>query len=220
MTTSISGGTSSPTIMANGLISGLNTQQIIQAMMQSYLQPENNLLKEQTGLNTQVQDYQAINTDLLALQTAAKALSTSSGWGARQTSSSAATVATGSATSGTPTGSVTFSVLQTAAANSLISSGSVASTSDVIDSNPGFLVATGGAQYGFSSLSAGTGLTLGSHVIKVTQASQAASTTGTVSLGTQTSGISISSTNDTINVTVNGTAKTLTIASSPTGGYS
>lgn len=220
MTTSISGGTSSPTIMANGLISGLNTQQIIQAMMQSYLQPENNLLKEQSGLNTQVQDYQAINTDLLALQTAAKALSTSSGWGARQTSSSAATVATGSAAPGTPTGSVTFSVLQIAAANSLISAGSVSSTSDVVDSNPGFLLATGGAQFGFSSLSAGTGLTLGSHAIDVTQASQAASTTGTVSLGSQTSGISISSTNDTINVTINGTAQTLTIAASPTGGYS
>ncbi len=209
-----------PSIIDNGLISGLNTQAIIQAMMQSYEQPIADLQSQQSTLNTQASDYQAINKDLLAFQQAAQALSTSSDWGARQATSSDASAVTASASSGTPTGSVSFNVLSLAQANSLISSGSVSSTSDVVDSSPSFLLAQGGGQYGLTTLSAGSGLALGAHSVAVTQASAAAQTTGTVALQSQSSGITIGSTNDTVDVTVNGTAYALTVAASPTGGYS
>ncbi len=209
-----------PPIIDNGLISGLNTQAIIQAMMQSYEQPITDLQNQQATLDTQASDYQAINKDLLAFQQAAQALSTSSDWGARQTTSSDASAVTATASSGTPTGSVSFNVLSLAQANSLISSGSVASTSDVVDANPSFLLAQGGGQYGLSALSAGSGLALGAHTVAVTQASAAADTTGTVALQDQSSGITIGSTNNTVDVTVNGTAYTLSLAASPSGGYS
>ncbi len=210
-------GLQTPPIIDNSLVGNFNSQSIIQAELAQYEQPIVDLKNQQSTLNSNVGDYQQINTDLQALQTAAQALSTSSGWQARQATSSDSAVATASATSGTPTGSIQFVVQQLASAESMVSAGSVASTSDVVTSSPDYLLSQGGAQLGFGSL-ASSGLTLGQHTVKVTQASQAAETTGTVALSSQT-GISVGSTNDTVNVSVNGTAYTLTLGASPTGGY-
>ncbi len=213
---SSTGGT--PSIVDNGIVSGLNTQAIIQALMTSYQEPITDLQNQQSGLNSQAADYQSINKDLLAFQTAAQALSASSGWGAvKATSSDAAATAT--AASGTPSGSVSFNVLSLAAANSLVSSGTVASTADVVDTNPSFLLAQGGGEFGLANLAAGAGLTIGSHSIVVSQASAAASTTGTGAVGNQTA-VMIGSGNDTVSVAVNGTGYTLNLADSPAGGYS
>ena len=52
----------------SGLVSGLNTQSIINAEMAVYEQPLNNLQTEQSTINTKITDYQAINTQLLSLQ--------------------------------------------------------------------------------------------------------------------------------------------------------
>jgi flagellar hook-associated protein 2 len=220
MTVSASSGSSasgSPALVDNGIVSGLNTTAIIQALMTSYQEPITDLQTQQSNLNSQASDYQSINKDLLAFQTAAQALSTASGWGAvKATSSDSAVTAT--ASSGTPAGSVSFNVLSLAAANSLVSSGSVSSTADVVDSNPSFLLAQGGGQYGLANLAAESGLIIGSHSIVVSQASAAASTTGTGAVGNQTA-VTIGSGNDTVNVSVNGTAYTLNLADSPTGGY-
>ncbi len=220
MTIFPSSASSTPPIIDNGLISGLNTQALIQAMMQSYQQPITNLQNEQSTLNTQAGDYQAINKDLLAFQTAAQALATPSGWGARLATSSDPAAVTATAASGTPSGSVSFGVLSLAQADSLVSAGSVSSTADVVDSSPGFLLAQGGARYGLATLAAGSGLALGSHSVAVSQASAAAATTGTTDLQSQTGGITVGSSNDTVNVTVNGTAYALTLGASPGGGYS
>ena len=58
----------------SGLVSGLNTQSIISAEMAVYEQPLTNLQTEQSTINTQIADYQTINTQLLALQQSADAL--------------------------------------------------------------------------------------------------------------------------------------------------
>jgi flagellar hook-associated protein 2 len=213
---SSAGGT--PALVDNGIVSGLNTTAIIQALMTSYQEPITDLQDQQSTLNSQAADYQAINKDLLTFETAAQALNTTSGWGAVKASSSDESAVTATAASGTPSGSVSFNVLSLAAANSLVSAGTVASTADVVDSNPTFLLAQGGGQYGLSNLAAGTGLTVGSHSIVVSQASAAASTTGTGGVGNQT-GVTIGAGNDTVNVSVNGTAYTLNIGDSPAGGY-
>ena len=168
-----------------------------------------------SGLNTQ-----QINSDLMALQTQARNLSTAAGWNARQATSSDTGIATATATPGTPTGSLQFVVQQLASASSVVSTGTVASTTQIVDTQPSLLVAQGGG-LGFASLVAGAGLTLGSHTVDVTQSSQAASATGTVSLGSQSAGIAVTTgSNDTLAVTVDGTAYNLTIAPNPTGGYS
>jgi flagellar hook-associated protein 2 len=207
-----------PSVVDYGLESGLNTQQIIQAELQPYQEPETDLQNQQTTINSNVSDYQQINSDLLTLQTDASKLATSSGWDVRQATSSDNDVITADAASGTPAGSLQLVVQQLATASSVVSSGTVASTSQIVDSEPSFLVSQGGG-LGFASLAAGTGLTLGSHAVEVTQSSQAASTTGTVALGSQTSGIDVPS-GATVAVTVDGTAYNLAIAPSPTGGDS
>lgn len=221
LSSSGSGFTTTPSVVSYGMISGINTQQIIQAELQSYQNPITNLQKELAANNGYISDYQQINTDLISLKGLADTLSLSTGWNARSATSSNSTVATATAAGGTPTGSVQFSVLQLAAANSLVSSGSVSATSQIVTSAPSFLLSKGGGQLGFATLSNGTGVTLGTHTLSVSQSSQAASATGTVALGSQSSGITITTgTNDTIGVTVNGTAYNLTLAASPTGGYS
>jgi len=210
---------STPPVVDYGLESGLNTQQIIQAELQPYQQPETDLQSQQTSLNSNVTEYQQINSDLLALQTQASSLATGSGWNARTADTSNSDVATATAAAGTPTGSLQLVVQRLASASSLVSSGTVASTAQIVDSQPSLLVSQA-AGLGFASL-AGSGLALGSHTIDVTQSSQAASATGTVALGSQSSGINITTgSNDTVAVTADGTAYNLTIAPSPSGGYS
>jgi len=213
----ITGGTStSPALVVNGLISGLNTQEIIQALLQSYMAPETDLQSQQATINSNISDYQVINKDLQALQSAASVLglppsNAQSTWASMQAVSSDSSVATANASQGAQAGQVSFDVTQLAQANILQSAGVVSSTSDVVTNLSDFLVSQA-MPIGFSSLTASSTLSLGAHTIDVTQASQAASDTGTTAFS-QGSSITIGSSNDTIDVTANGASYTLTIAS-------
>ena len=226
MTVSSSGTGSSltPSVVANGLVSGINTSAIIQAELQPFQIPINNLQSEQSTIATNVSDYQQINSDLLALKGTAAGLSFASGWNARSATSSNTTVATATASPGTPTGSLQFTVSQLAAANSIVSTGTASSTSQIVTSASDILLSEGAGQLGFSALAngsvGGTGVTLGSHTISVSQSSQAASAVGTTPIGTSGGNTTITSgTNDTVGVTVNGTSYNLVLAASPNGGY-
>ena len=181
--------------------------------MAIYEQPLNSLKSEQTTLNSQISDYQTLNSQLLSLQQAADALSGPLAYDeAFSASSSNAGVATGAITSGTSAGAVTLAVDQLATGSTQISSGTVASPVDVIASGD-LLIASGTAPLGIASI-AGSGLTIGAHSISVTQASSGASVSGSSPLTTSTT---ITSSNDQLNVNVNGAAQSVTIA---TGTYS
>jgi flagellar hook-associated protein 2 len=194
----------------SGLVSGLNTQSIINAEMAVYEQPLTNLQTEQSTINTKIADYQAINTQLLTLQQSADALADPSAFNeAYSASSSASSVATASVTSGTQTGSLTFAVDQLAVGSTQISAGTVASPNDVVTSGA-VLVGSGGAALGITSIAAGTGLAGGDHDIAVTQSSSGATVSGTAPLAASTS---IGASNDQLDVMVNGSAQTLTLAS-------
>lgn len=192
-----------------GIGTGLNISAIINALMQSYDQPISALQAQQKSYNSIASLWQGISTDLGSLGSASSALSTPPDWGATTASSSDAAVATGTTSGSAATGSVTFAIDQLAQGQSLVSSGTVSSTSDVITSASSLLVSSGTEALGFSSL-AGSGLSLGSHAISVTQASAAATDTASSALASSTT---IGSSNDTIDVSVNGTAYALTIAS-------
>ena len=212
MTTSAVGssGSSAP-LLVNGIISGINTQQVIQALLQSYSVPITNLKNQQSTLNGEASDYQTLNTDMQSLMTAANALNTSGQWNLAKASSSATSVATATSSPGAQTGSITFDVTQLAQANMLISQGGVASTGSSVTSASSLLVATGAPALGFTSLAAGSKLALGSHSIKVTQASAAATVAGgTLSTSTP---IVIGSANNTLSLSVNGKAYSLALAS-------
>ena len=91
------GGVGSPQVAEYGLVSNLNTQQIIQAELQPYQIPINNLQSEQSTLGSQVSDYQQINTDLLAMNTSGQTLASPNGWTAKTATSSNTSVATATA---------------------------------------------------------------------------------------------------------------------------
>ena len=196
-------------LTAQGLASGLNTSAIISALLASYEAPIANLQAEQSSINAEVTLWQKIQADVQNLQSAAGALSTSPDWGVTSATSSNANVATATTGPDATTGSVSFSVDQMAAGQILVSSGTVASSADQITAAGSLLVSAGGAAIGLSSL-AGNGLSLGAQVVDVTQASASASTSASTSLGASTT---ISSANDTLDVTANGTSYALVIAS-------
>jgi flagellar hook-associated protein 2 len=208
LTSPVSGTSSGPAMTVPGIGTGLNTTALVNALLASYEQPIYDLQNQQKQIASLVSTWQGISSDLQALAQAASALSTPSGWQATQVSSSDSAVATGTTSGGAPTGSVSFVVDQLAQGETLVSSGAVAATSDVVTSASSLLVSSGTEALGFSSLS-GSGLTLGSHSIKVTQASAAATVSGTTTLPASTT---IGSSNDTITLSADGTSYTLTIA--------
>lgn len=193
----------------NGIISGLNTQSIISAEMTLFEQPLNSLKAQQTALNTQISDFQTINNQLLALQQAADALAVPSAFNqAFSVASSNSATATASITSGAQSGSLTLAVDQLATGSTQISGGTVASPNDVV--GPGsLLIGIGGAALGVSSFGSPAGLAAGAHTLTVTQASSGAVATGTA---TPAGSTTITSANDTLQLTVDGTAQTLTLA--------
>ncbi len=208
-TTSVGSG-STPPLIVNGLISGINTPQVIQALLQSYQIPITNLQNEQSSLGSQSADYQTINSDFQALVTAAQAIGTPSSWNLMAATSSDASVASATASPGAQQGTASFTVDQLAQGNVLASAGGVSSTGSVVTSASSLLLATGGAAVGFSGLSASSTLALGSHAIAVTQSSAAASVTGGTPLAA--SSTVTAGTNDTLALSVGGTAYTLTLA--------
>jgi flagellar hook-associated protein 2 len=106
----------SSTTTVDGLVSGLQTTQVIAQLMQVAAQPQTVLKSEVASENKVVSAYQSVNSRLLAVQTAAEAFTAPSAlvptnptWqSVKATSSSSAVVAT--ATAGAATGSFNFDV--------------------------------------------------------------------------------------------------------------
>jgi len=197
-------------IVVNGLESGINTTQVIEALLQGYQAPITSAEEQQATDTSQAADYRMLNTDFQAVLTAAKTLATASSWNLATATTSDSTVATATAAAGAQTGSLSFTVNQLAQANVLASASGVSSQGQVVTTSPSLLLATGASSIGFSALSAGSGLLIGSHAVTVTQASAAATVTGQSALAATTA--ITAGTDDTVDLTLNGTAYSLTLA--------
>ncbi|WP_337063066.1 flagellar filament capping protein FliD [Kineococcus sp. G2] len=104
----------------DGLVSGLNTSSIISQLVQLDAAPQDRLKTAVTTAQKASTGYQAVNTKMLALKTAAEALTKAGGWSPTSVSStSTSVVATSSGTA--LTGSTSFTVDQLAANRSLLS---------------------------------------------------------------------------------------------------
>ncbi len=204
-------GSTAP-VTFTGIESGLNTEQIMSAYLQIDEAPLTQLQDQQTTVNNQVTAYQTIEQQLQALQTAADQVSAPGAFSsAISASSTDASVATATTGTGATLGSTTFSVDHLATADTLVSSGTVASVNDVVSSG-NLLIASGASALGIGSIS-GTGLTTGPHTIAVTQTSAGASVAGSSAIASSTQ---ISASNDQLSVSIDGTASSFTIA---TGTY-
>ena len=166
----------------DGLVSGLNTTQIVSSLMAAERASGNYLVKGKSTSQTMAGIYQALNSTLVALQTAAKAfipdtITKTSAWSSTTaTSSLPSSVSATTAPNALP-GSATFVVKSVATAGAAVSSGSVSSLTAAVADGP--LVLTRGlTALGLASVSAGPTLASGAHQVVVTQASAGAQLAG------------------------------------------
>jgi flagellar hook-associated protein 2 len=104
----------------DGLISGMSTSDVIAQLMQAEAAPQNQLKTKITTENKVITAYQAVNTKVSALQTAAEALTKYDTWkGAKATSSSTSVAA--NAAAGAQAGAITFNVKTLAKAHVITS---------------------------------------------------------------------------------------------------
>ena len=166
----------------DGLVSGLNTSQIISSLMQVERQSGAYLSTGKAASQTMVSVLQALNSSLSTLQTAAAALvpdtiTKASAWTSTTATSSQATLATATTGATATPGSTTFTVQSVATAGAAVSSGSVASLDTAVAGGP-FVLAQGLDALGLASPAAGAALSAGTHTVSVTQSSAGATLTG------------------------------------------
>lgn len=128
----------------DGLISGLNTTQLINQLMQLERQPQVRI-QQARGRNEQaITALQGLNTLFLAMKTTSAAMTTATGWHPAKATSSNEAVAIATASAGAKAASMTFNVTQLAVAGSAISAGSATALSDVVATASTIDVSKGG----------------------------------------------------------------------------
>lgn len=116
----------------DGIVSGLSTGDLIAQLMRVERQPQLRLEAKRNQVNAVLDAYRNLNTKFAAVRDAAAKLTGAAGWDLAKATSSDTTRVTAKAAAGADPASLTFTVNQLAQAGSAISSGTVASTSDVV----------------------------------------------------------------------------------------
>lgn len=124
----------------DGLVSGMNTSQVISQLMQVEAQPQTDLKNKVTTEQGVIKAFQSVNSKVAALATAAATLQNATTWGTAKATSSSSTVSA-TAGAGATTGSYTFDVKALAAAQ--VSTAIVPSTGSIQDGS-GVSVTIGG----------------------------------------------------------------------------
>ncbi|MGZ4653040.1 MAG: flagellar filament capping protein FliD [Oryzihumus sp.] len=195
----------------DGLISGMNTTQIIAQLMQLERLPEQAMTQRQTTAQNMVTGLQGLNTKVSSLGTLAKALvpdavAKTNLWQTAKATTSDSTRVTATAGTGAVPGSIAFTVTSLATAGSAVSTGTVASISTQVSAGS-ILVAKGVTALGFSGVDA-NGAVTGTHKITVTQSSTGPSITSSA----QASTIKVDGSNNVLSYKLdNGAVKTVTI---------
>jgi flagellar hook-associated protein 2 len=116
----------------DGLVSGLNTSSLIDQMLQLEAQGQT-ALKRRVSSNETVQSaYQAVNTKMVSLQTAAAALAKADTWRTAKAYTSNADAVSATAATGTLPGSLRFDVTSLASAASWSTSTAVSGSTDIL----------------------------------------------------------------------------------------
>jgi flagellar hook-associated protein 2 len=192
-----------------GLATGLDTNAIIAALVASERALENPIKNQGSLAQIALQSYGLIRTDLSALSTASLALARPSSWNSLAATSSNMSVATVTAGNGTFSGTLQFNVDALASAGSVRSTNIITNTTTTVAAHTSVFVAAGGKALGFSTFKADDVLAHGAHSITVSQASSSATKSGDSALAGSTV---IDGTNDSLQLSINGTPTTLTLA--------
>jgi flagellar hook-associated protein 2 len=116
----------------DGLVSGLNTADIIGQLMQLERQPQNRLRTQSNVAQRTIDAYRGVNALFLQVKTAAEALTSGTAWSLSKVTSSAPTSVTSAAAAGAAAGRLTFTVDRLAAGGVSASAGTVTGTSTVV----------------------------------------------------------------------------------------
>jgi flagellar hook-associated protein 2 len=103
----------------DGLVSGMDTTALITQLLQAEAGPQLALKKRLSASQTSASAYRTVNTSLAAVRAAAEGIMKSDSWTPTKASSSASSVSVTGSTGATP-GSLTFTVLSTATAHSVL----------------------------------------------------------------------------------------------------
>ena len=190
----------------DGLITGLDTTGIIDQLLAADRIPQNQLLVQQATAEARASAFADLRGRYDAVRSAAQRLDLPDDWDTLAATSSDDLVSV-STSSGGITGALSFTVLQRASAHTVYSTDVLTSLDDVVAAGGGVFSARDFTPLGFSDLD-GSGLAVGAQTFEVTQASNAAVKPGDSALA---AGVTIDGSNDTLDITVNGTAHSLTI---------
>jgi flagellar hook-associated protein 2 len=192
-----------------GLATGLDTNAIIAALVASERALENPIKNQGTAASIALQSYALIRTNLTTLGTAALALARPASWNTLAATSSNDSIAGVKAGNGTFSGTLSFTVDALASAGSIRSTNIITDTTTTVAAHSSVFVAAGGKALGFSTFRSDDTLATGAHTITVSQASSAAKKLGSSTLAGSTV---IDGSNDTLELSVNGTPTTVTLA--------
>ncbi len=160
----------------DGLVTGLDTSSIISQLMQLERIPQQRLENRANLAKSASTELDGLRTAVVGIRTAAATMKYPSAWQPLAADSSAESVKV-TASSGAMTGSLSFDVTKLASAEAIYSTNTVASTNTVIAAGGSVFSYRNTKPLGFDKLEA-TGLAVGDVSFEVTQASAAATTTG------------------------------------------
>jgi flagellar hook-associated protein 2 len=187
---------------------GIDVSSIVSGLMQVERQPVNRLMTRQAEAKARSDAFGRLKTQLDTLRTSARDV-TVKGVGRLSSSVSNPSAASVSLGASAAVGSTSFTVAQLASTHSLRTTNAVSAPTSTVVSGSRFAVSTTSGRLGFTSISASDAVSTGSYVLEVTQATSAATKTGSA-LGAATA---ISSSNNTLDLSVNGVATSVTLAS-------
>ena len=128
--------TSGSKVTVSGLGSGLDIADIVDKFVAIETIPQNKLKTSLAQHQAKVSTYQTLNSAFTALKTASQDLALSNNWQAKTSTSTSTNVGV-TTTASAANGTFTFSVQNLAKADARVSSGSVSSLNQVIDSSTG-----------------------------------------------------------------------------------
>jgi flagellar hook-associated protein 2 len=189
----------------SGLASGLDTASIIDSLVSAEKQSINIVAARKDTANVKLSSWSAIRQVLGGLKTASQALLHTTDWTPLTATSSNSDAVGVTAGSGTLNGSLSFNVDSLAAAGAVRSANVISSLTTSVAADQAILVAAKAATIGFATLASDDALSIGSHDVKVTQASSAAIKLGSTTVDAATT----IGPGDTITLDVNGASYTL-----------
>ncbi len=190
-------------------IGGIDATTIVDQLMEIERIPLNNLEARKSAAQVAADALGSLSTSVKSYLSAAQRLASASAFDRTTSSISHPDVVSASTGAGATTGSLSFVVDRLAQAEGLRSVTSVSSSAVAVTSDAFLAVAAGTRSIGVASVRAGAGLSAGDVDLTVSQASAAAVARGTAPLAASTV---VGGSNDTIDLSVNGVAHTITLA--------